>query len=75
LSTAISRSLRAVRGRRTDSRARDEVDDGARNEELAGLCGVADALREVFRNTGDLLPASLDLARANSETHVERLSH
>jgi hypothetical protein len=53
------------------ARTRNEIDDGSGHEDLAGLCGVADATCEVDGDAGELGTASFDFTGVDPDPHVE----
>jgi hypothetical protein len=57
-----------VKGR---ARAGDEIDDGARHEYLAGLCGFADAMGEVHGDAGEFGAASFDFTGVDADPDFE----
>src|ERR671911_1827116 len=53
------------------ARACDEIDDGARHEHLAGLCGFADAMGEVHGDAGEFGAASFDFTGVDADPDFE----
>ncbi len=53
-----------------DARARDEIGDGARNENFVGLGERLDALGDVDSDAADVVTAQLDFASVETATHT-----
>src|SRR6266536_6113102 len=54
-----------------DARARDEIGDGARNENFVGLGERLDALGDVDGDAADVVTAQLDLAGVEPATYMD----